>query len=166
MFESGCVKLLSHDLLWRNLSALTVHYETQPLPTWIGWAAHQLPPVVQRACAALMFFIELAVPFLIFAPRRLRHAGAWTLIALQIAILLTGNYCFFNLLTIALCVLLFDDAALRKFVPRRWRKPAISDAPMAIPERASLRWPIQVTFPLTALVLGVSCIQVRWAYWG
>ena len=25
---------------------------------------------------------------------------------------MTGNYCFFNLLTIALCLLLIDDAAL------------------------------------------------------
>ena len=44
MFESGCVKLLSSDPSWWNLTALRVHYETQPLPTWIGWHAHQLPP--------------------------------------------------------------------------------------------------------------------------
>ena len=33
MFESGAVKLLSHDPTWRNLTALAVHYQTQPLPT-------------------------------------------------------------------------------------------------------------------------------------
>jgi hypothetical protein len=32
-------------------------------------------------------------------------------------ILLTGNYAFFNLLTMALCLVLFDDAALRKVLP-------------------------------------------------
>ena len=43
MFMSGAVKLLSTDASWWKLTALTVHYETQPLPTWIGWYAHQLP---------------------------------------------------------------------------------------------------------------------------
>jgi predicted DCC family thiol-disulfide oxidoreductase YuxK len=43
MFSSGCVKLLSGDPSWRNLTALTFHYQTQPLPTWIGWHAQQLP---------------------------------------------------------------------------------------------------------------------------
>jgi hypothetical protein len=33
-------------------------------------------------------------------------------------IALTGNYCFFNLLTVALCVLLLDDALQRN--PAQW----------------------------------------------
>ena len=43
MFESGVVKLASGDPTWKNLIALNYHYQTQPLPTWIGWYAHQLP---------------------------------------------------------------------------------------------------------------------------
>src|SRR5262249_13181178 len=70
MFESGCVKLLSGDPTWRNLTALTYHYETQPLPTWMGWYTHQLPAKLQQASTFLMFVIELVVPFFIFAPRR------------------------------------------------------------------------------------------------
>jgi len=69
----------------------------------------------------VMFVIELAVPFLIFAPRRLRFAGCALLVFLQIIIFLTGNYCFFNLLTVAMCLLLLDDAALLSFAPKRWR---------------------------------------------
>ena len=122
MFASGCVKLLSGDRTWRNLTALNYHYETQPLPTWIGWYAHQLPDWVQKSSVVLMFGIELIVPFLIFLPRRLRLAGCGVLIALQLVIALTGNYCFFNLITIALCVLLLDDAVLSRLVPRRWQK--------------------------------------------
>src|SRR5580765_5275877 len=34
MFMSGAVKLLSKDASWWDLTALTFHYETQPLPTW------------------------------------------------------------------------------------------------------------------------------------
>ena len=121
MFASGCVKLLSGDKLWNNLTALAVHYETQPLPTWLGWYAHQLPEWIQKASCGAMFFIELVVPFLIFCPRRLRLAAVWPFMLLQVVVLLTGNYCFFNLLTLVLCVILFDDAGLLKCIPHRWR---------------------------------------------
>lgn len=139
-FASGVVKLLSGDPTWRTLSALRVHYETQPLPTWIGWYAHQLPAAVQELSCGLMFAIELAVPFLIFAGRRARLAAFVALAGLQLLIALTGNYAFFNLLTVALCVLLLDDRALP------WVRSA---EPLA-----GRRWPRVVTVPI-ALVLGV-----------
>ena len=66
MFQSGCVKLSSGDRAWHNGTALDYHFETQPLPTWIGWYAHQLPNWVHRSDVWGMFVIELGVPFLIF----------------------------------------------------------------------------------------------------
>jgi len=132
MFASGCVKLLSGDPTWHNLTALYFHYETQPLPTWIGWYAHQLPHWFQQTSTATMFFIELGLPFLIFAPRCLRQWACAGLVCLQIMIALTGNYCFFNLLAVALCLLLLDDAALGRFFPLRWpRGRARSQPPPA-----------------------------------
>ncbi len=112
VFSSGLVKLLSGDPAWRGLTALTFHYETQPLPTWPAWYAHQLPAWFHRLSAVVMFAIELIAPILIAGPRRLRHLAAALLIALQALIALTGNYAYFNLLTVALCLFLFDDAAL------------------------------------------------------
>jgi hypothetical protein len=136
MFCSGVVKLSSGDPTWHDLTALAVHYETQPLPTWIGWWAHQLPVGAQKFCCAVMFGIELGLPFLIFAPRRLRFVAAGGFTLLMILISLTGNYTFFNLLTGALCVTLLDDAALRRGaeaappLPRDWRRWVA--APVAI----------------------------------
>ena len=114
MFESGAVKLLSRDPAWRNLTALNYHYETQPLPTPLAWYAHQLPSLVQKASVAGVFLVELIVPFLFFAPRRIRIIGASMTIGFQLLIALTGNYTFFNLLTILLCLLLFTE----KFIER------------------------------------------------
>lgn len=119
MFASGFVKLAS-DAVWRDLTALNFHYETQPLPTWIGWSAHQLPEWFQKISVIGMFAVELGAPFLIFAPRRLRNAGCIGLIGLQILIILTGNYCFFNLLTIVLCLLLVDDVTWKGLLPKRF----------------------------------------------
>lgn len=110
MFFSGFVKLAGGDQLWRHLDALRIHYETQPLPTLLAWYAHQLPAWFQRFSCAVMFVVELALPFCLFCPRRLRHAAVLAIIVFQVLIELTGNYTFFNLLTISLCFLYLDDA--------------------------------------------------------
>ncbi|MGO4883555.1 MAG: lipase maturation factor family protein [Bryobacteraceae bacterium] len=109
IFMSGMVKLLSGDPTWRDLTALGYHYLTQPLPTPIAWYMDQLPAWFQKASTAFVFFVEVVVPFAIFASIKLRRMAGILLIGLQVLILLTGNYTFFNWLTIALCVFLFVD---------------------------------------------------------
>jgi predicted DCC family thiol-disulfide oxidoreductase YuxK len=119
MFLSGAVKLLSNDPTWRDLTALEYHYWTQPLPTPLAWYAAQLPTWFQRISVVGVFVLELGVPFLIFTPRRLRQLGAAIIAGFQLLIALTGNYCFFNLLTIILCVLLLDDSFFIRWLPSR-----------------------------------------------
>src|SRR5207237_3382246 len=109
MLMSGVVKLSSGDDSWCNLTALDYHYWTQPLPTVIGWWSDQHPEWFKKFSVAFCLAVEIIGPFFIWPPRRLRHVAAGFLIFLQIAIAATGNYCFFNLVTIALCLLLFDD---------------------------------------------------------
>jgi lipase maturation factor 1 len=118
MFASGVVKLTSGDTSWADLSALDHHFLTQPLPNPLAWFVDKMPPEPLAAACAVMFLIELAVPFLFFLPRRPRHFAACATIALQIGIAVTGNYAFFNILTAALCLLLLDDSAW----PRSWRR--------------------------------------------
>ena len=59
-----------------SLTALALHYETQPIPYWTSWWAHQLPDLVQRASTALTLAIELGAPWLYWGPRRARQVGA------------------------------------------------------------------------------------------
>ncbi len=109
MFLSGVVKLTSGDATWRGLTALQFHFETQPLPTWPGWYAHQLPGCALQAAGAVMFAVELGGPFLLFGPRHVRHTAALGFTGLMSLIALTGNYTYFNLLTVALCLPCLDD---------------------------------------------------------
>ncbi|MBT5549596.1 MAG: DUF393 domain-containing protein [Nitrospina sp.] len=125
VFTSGLVKILSQDPTWKDFTALYYHYETQPLPTWIGWYAHQLPNGFQEFSVACVFIIQLGVVFLIFGPGRIRYVGCAVLIFHECLILLTGNYCFFNLLTIALCLLLLDDRVLVKWLPGNWKNSSM-----------------------------------------
>jgi len=67
----------------------------------------------------MTLIVELLVPFLIFTPRRFRHIAAWCFLIIETCILLTGNYNFFNLLTIFMCLFLFDDAAIKRLMPYR-----------------------------------------------
>ena len=117
MFESGWVKLASHDVNWRNLHALRFHFFTQPLPNPVAYYAHRLPDSVLDGFTAITLAIELAVPFLLFCPSRARRIGAIILATLQFAILLTGNFAFFNLLTLALCLWGFEDADFDLLAP-------------------------------------------------
>jgi hypothetical protein len=155
MFMSGCVKLVSGDPNWRNLTALTFHYQTQPLPTWTAWYANLLPLWFQKLSCAGTLGVEAGAPFLIFTPRRLRFLGAIALVGLQILILLTGNYTFFNWLALALCLLLLDDFVLQKILPRKF--VALFKRDDSLHAR---RWPRTFTIPLAAVVVAISLFQI------
>jgi hypothetical protein len=115
MLLSGLVKIASRDPSWLNATALNFHYETQPLPTPLAWYMQQLPNSFDSFCTICMFVVELIVPFFMLGGTRARVFAAVAIVALQVMILLTGNYTFFNLLTILLCVSLFDQSKLPRF---------------------------------------------------
>ncbi len=114
VFFSGWVKLASGDPTWSDLTALKYHFETQPLPTWVGWWVHQLPLSVLKWGTVAMFFVELLLPLLFFLPRRARFFAAIVTVLLQCAIGLTGNYGFFGLEVCVLSLLLLDDQWIRE----------------------------------------------------
>ncbi|HVT59227.1 MAG TPA: lipase maturation factor family protein [Thermoanaerobaculia bacterium] len=135
-FESGVVKLASGEPQWRDLTAMDHYYETGPLPTWIGWYAHQLPHGFHAATALATLVVELGVVWLIFLPRRCRLAAVLVVTPLQIGIILTANYAFLNYLVLVLAVLLLDDAACARLGLR----PAA-----ACPPARARRWQLVAT---------------------
>jgi hypothetical protein len=147
------VKLLSGDPNWWNLSALSDHFLTQPLPTPLAWYAARLPPDLLKFVTGGTFFIELILPFLIFCPRRLRFFSAFGILLLQGCILITGNYNWFNLQTMLLCLPLFDDAAVRKILPRRLTR-------LLRPRNQAPRRAVTVVVNALALLI-VFCSLVR-----
>ena len=116
MFLSGFVKLASGDPTWADGTALAFHFETQPLPTALAWYAHHLPQAILEWAVWMTFVIELALPFCIFLPRNTRLVAAGSFVLLELLIFATGNYNFFNILTIVLCVALLDDRLTKPIV--------------------------------------------------
>jgi lipase maturation factor 1 len=167
MLMSGVVKLtsgddswgwLNHSFHWSALTALDYHYWSQPLPTVFSWWADKTPEWFKHFSVAFCLAVEIIAPFFIWAPRRPRLLAVGLMIFLQLVIALTGNYCFFNLLTIALCLLLIDDAAVHM-------KGSVRDgAPNASPARTGRALPnrlcgyaaiavIIVTLPINAWLI-------------
>ncbi|XP_064599666.1 lipase maturation factor 2-like isoform X2 [Liolophura sinensis] len=110
MFASGVVKLTSKCPTWWGLTALVYHFETQCIPTPAAWFWSQFPTWLLKLSVVITYFIEIPLPFLFFAPVRcLRLFAFWMQVLLQVLIMITGNYNFFNLLTIVLCFSLLDD---------------------------------------------------------
>ncbi|MGB0592322.1 MAG: lipase maturation factor family protein [Myxococcota bacterium] len=117
MLLNGLVKWQSGDAPWDELTAMQFHYWTQPIPHAVSWYAHHLPAWLHEASVVGMFVIELALPFFILGTRRMRQLACLGTVALMLLIVATGNYGIFNLLTIALCLALLDDGAVRRLLP-------------------------------------------------
>ena len=97
-----------------QFDAMNFHYWTQPLPTPVAWymaaAAALVPTFLDGRCS--VHRAAYSVPD--FRAAALAVLRRVCILFLQALIFVTGNYTFFNLLTMALCLFLFDDAALAK----------------------------------------------------
>jgi len=114
MFSSGIVKILSGDPTWADLSAMSYHFFTQPIPNPLSWFAHQLP--AQSLATLVTLILELLVPFAILIPHpKARLVAGLSFLGLMALVALTGNYAYFNLLTAALSLTLIEN--------RYWPRP-------------------------------------------
>ena len=98
---------------------LDYHYWTQPLPHgFSAWITLFRPGLINSLY--LMYVIELILPFFLLLPGFSKNWSDWS-DSSQFAILLSGNYGFFNLLTLCLCLPLIDDEMLPRFITKHWK---------------------------------------------
>jgi hypothetical protein len=102
-----------------------------------------------------VFVVELGLPWLIFGPRVLRYIACGGIALLMLLIAATGNYNFFNLLTIVLALALLDDKAWPGFLRRRIRG---TDPPWLF---APARWRSIVLLPFAVFVFVLGGLQVK-----
>ncbi|MDW8349979.1 MAG: lipase maturation factor family protein [Verrucomicrobiae bacterium] len=157
MFQSGAVKILGGDTSWIDLTALTYHYETQPLPHVGGWLAHQLPLWMDQLSCLMMHGIELILPVAVFCGAIARRWAAYGFIVLMAAVFFTGNYNFFNLLTATVALSLLDDQAwpvkrLKKFHAACFDRPVRSPWSLAC-------WPSLIFAPVAILLTLIAADQ-------
>ncbi len=168
MFESGVVKLTWNDAplgpdgspvanTWESLTALDYHYWTQPLPLRTSWYADKLPGWFQKLSVVVVLVIELGFPWLIFGPRRGRYVACAGITLLLVVIGCTGNYNFFNLLTVVLAITLLDD----KIWPRMLRNRITATDVLVV--FSPKRWGNILLLPFVGLVVFQGVLQVKQA---
>lgn len=108
MFFSGIAKWQSHLGDWQDGTAMTYYYETAPIPTWVGWMAHHLPTWWHHFESWWALFFELAVPFLLFGPLKIRWIAGAIFALFFVVDVATANYGFFvpqaAFLTLLCCI--------------------------------------------------------------
>ncbi|HET8946148.1 MAG TPA: lipase maturation factor family protein [Candidatus Polarisedimenticolia bacterium] len=114
---AGLIKMRG-DACWRDLTCLVHHYETQPIPNPLSRFYHFRPLWFHKAGALYNHLAELVCPWLIWAPRIARLAAGCLMVVFQGILISSGNLSFLNYLTIVPCLAAFDDAFLRRLLPR------------------------------------------------
>lgn len=116
MLGSGLIKLHG-DRVWKDLSALKYHFETQPFPNPLSWYYHHLPDIFLKLGVVTTYFILLVVPFFYFAPQPYAAVAGVLTILYQVVIFSSGNYTWLNLITTVLAVSTFSDEILSILLP-------------------------------------------------
>jgi lipase maturation factor 1 len=167
-FESGSVKLLSHDIQWRNFTAMDEYYQNGPLPTWIGWYAQHLPHWFHAGSVVATFVLELGIVWMMFLPRRWRIVCFLIATGWQIGVIATANYAFLNYIVLALGVLLLDDNFVRSMLPARWRsvwEPRPVDVGNAPPTAETAHVTARLRQHWQAIRLAGSAVLLTWIFY-
>ncbi|MCC3265279.1 lipase maturation factor family protein [Arthrobacter gengyunqii] len=147
-FGAGLIKMRG-DRVWRDLTALYYHHETQPMPNPASWYFHHLPRPLHKAEVLGNHFAQLVVPFFLFFPQPVAGIAAAVVILTQLWLVLSGNFAWLNVLTILLAFSAVADSNLSVLFP------AVSFAgpdPSANPV-----W-------FTVVVLAVTTLMLYWAW--
>jgi len=135
MLGAGLIKLRG-DACWRELTCLDWHFETQPIPNPLSPWMHHLPHAVHATGVAFNHVVELAAPWFVFGPRRLRLVAGTLMALFQIVLIVSGNLAFLNWLTLVPILACFDDDALLALAPARARAWVVARVTTREPSRA------------------------------
>ena len=130
-FGAGLIKLRG-DRVWRDLTALYYHHETQPMPNPASWFFHHLPKPLHRVEVLGNHFAQLVVPFLLFFPQPVASIAAAVIIVTQLWLVVSGNFAWLNVLTILLACTAVSDSAVQALLPwANFGSPAPEGTPVA-----------------------------------
>lgn len=160
-FGAGMIKIRG-GREWRDLSAMTFHHETQPMPGPLSRQAHLLPRWFHRGEVLGNHFAQLVAPWFLFAPLLgLFVPGAWpavvgaaaaaVVIATQLWLIVTGNFAWLNWATV---VIAFSAIGL----------PGLGSPSVAPPtERPWIVDGLELPWLIVTCAVGVLYLALSWA---
>lgn len=161
MFGTGLSKLGAGGS-WTELAGVEHFLQTQPFPTVAAMWVHDLPRWLLQGATLFTLACEVAAPPLYWWPGRPQRVAALVGMLLMAGIWICGNFRGFNPLTIALLLLAFDDDALLRWWPRRWRDGVLRRIQVPPPMRHRDRvWAAACLALLGLASLGPVAAQLR-----
>jgi len=148
-FGAGMIKIRG-DKVWRDLTALYYHHQTQPMPNPASWFFHHLPKPLHKAEVLGNHFAQLVVPFSLFFPQPVGSIAAAIIIVTQLWLVLSGNFAWLNWITIIVASAALGDRSIAAVLPGN---------PDLTPDYA----PTPAWF--TVVVLAVTTLMVVLSYW-
>ena len=168
MLGAGLIKIKSHDKKWRDLTAMDVFYETQPVPNPFTKYFHAAPKTWHKFEVLTNHFVELVAPWLLIIPglpRQWRLAGGLIQLVFQGVLITSGNLSFLNWLTAVPAIWCLDDTFLMKaFYPFKTSAEAVAAYSTAIAPSMGKAVPIArsiVTVAFAALIAKLSIPVVQ-----
>eukprot|EP01083_Nonionella_stella_P078323 214272_1 len=114
MLSAGVVKW-NGSSKWKELTALCVHYLTQPLPNYLSYFFHNLPVWFHKTTCWMTLFVEHPVCFLALGSFNCRLVAYVLFSGLLIVINISGNFGWLGLTSCIACFSLFDDTVFTWF---------------------------------------------------
>ena len=165
-FGAGMIKIRG-GREWRDLTALTYHHETQPMPGPLSRQAHLLPRWFHKGEVLGNHFAQLVVPFFLFAPilglfRRwapelvegpqiVGTIAAAIVILTQLWLIVTGNFAWLNWATV---VIAFSAVSVPFGRPLSW-----AAEPVEAPQRLE---PIDPYWIVITSAVGILYLAISW----
>jgi len=155
MLGAGLIKIRG-DACWRDLTCLTTHYETQPIPNPLSRTLHFMPLWFHKGGVLFNHLVELGCPVFLFSPRIMRRIAGGLMVGFQVILISSGNLSFLNYLTIVPVLACFDDELLARVLPEGLVSRAEEAAERAAPSRLQQA----VAVALAALIAFLSIAPV------
>eukprot|EP01083_Nonionella_stella_P092107 257717_1 len=117
MMSAGFVKLSSGCPTWRDGTAMHYHFWTQPIPSPTSYLAWKYGLACKLSTYGSILSEILIPPLIFFVPFGIcRVIACLNTIGLMLLIFCTGNFGFFNLLTMLLGISCIDDGLWPSFM--------------------------------------------------
>lgn len=153
-FGAGMIKLRGGSE-WRDLTALTYHHETQPMPGPLSRQAHLLPRPMHKGEVLGNHFAQLIVPFFLFAPQPIASVAAAIVILTQLWLVATGNFSWLNWITIVLAFGRIGDSVIHTVLP------FLPSEPEPLEPVTSPMWWVVLVLTASALLVVLSWWPLR-----
>jgi len=148
-FGAGMIKIRG-GREWRDLTALTYHHETQPMPGPLSRQAHLLPRWFHKAEVLGNHFAQLVVPFFLFAPvlsllipgpapQIVGTVAAGIVILTQLWLIATGNFAWLN-----------------------WATVVVAFSAVSLPGAGSPAFGIPLYWIVITAAIGILCLVLSW----